>query len=383
MAVIFWVLLATIFYIYAGYGLLMLALVALRPKPPPVREAEPQSATLLIAAHNEEKHIARKLQNALELAVGPHQLEIVVVSDGSTDKTVLEAKKITSPRIKVIEIESHVGKAAALNRALMEISSDVVIFTDANSILDANAIINLLRHFGNSDVGGVCGRIGVPRHKRAGLGQGEALYWRYDHALKSAESQLSGAVSAQGALYAVRRRLLGEIPPAVADDLYNSLRVVAQDKRLVFEPEATVEEAVSSSVNLELGRRIRSTERGWRGLMMMSDLLNPMKYGFYSVQLFSHKVLRRLSPFLLIGFFVTSLSLFFSHPVYAFFAVAQVAFYVLAGIGWIISGRGSKLLSLPFFFVLGHTAMAIGLINVLRGKRSEKWKPARSDLLGN
>jgi len=186
-------------------------------------------------------------------------------------------------------------------------------------------------------------------------------------------------VSAQGSLYAVRRELLSALPPAVADDLVNSLRVVAQGKRLVFEPGAVSEEPVSGDPSQEFRRRVRSTEQGFRGLLMMARLLNPFRFGFYSVQLFSHKVLRRLTPFFLLLFLVSSLALVAEHAFYATVAALQAVFYGLAGAAWSIPPlRRLPGLGLPLFFVMGHVAMGLGVLNVLRGRRTERWSPARN-----
>lgn len=377
MTVLFWVLAAIIFYTYFGYGLLIILLASLRPRRRALPSVQPLSATLLIAAHNEAPNIRRKLENALSLDLGPHTLEFLVVSDGSQDDTVVEVRKFTDRGVRAIEIAEHVGKANALNRALAEISTDVVVFSDANSVISENAVPEMLKHFTDPEVGGVCGSIGVPDRKRGLLGQGEALYWKYDHALKASESALSGAVSAQGSLYAARRELLSPLPNAVADDLFNSLRIVAQGKRLVFESKATVLETVSESTGAEFGRRVRSTERGWRGLMLMSELLNPFIFKFYSVQLFSHKILRKLSPFLLIILGVINALIINEGAVYVFSAWAQVVLYGLAVLGWLTGSRFGMLTAIPFFFALGHAAMALGLINVACGKRSDKWIPAR------
>lgn len=377
MTVLFWVSAAIIFYTYFGYGLLIILLASLRPRRRALPSVQPLSATLLIAAHNEAPNIPRKLENALSLDLGPHSLEVLVVSDGSRDDTVLEARKFADRGVRTIEITEHVGKANAMNHVLPEISTDVVVFSDANSQISEHALQKMLGHFSDPEVGGVCGSIGVSGRKRSFLGQGEALYWRYDHALKVSESELGGAVSAQGSLYAIERDLLSPLPNAVADDLLNSLRVVAQGKRLVFEPQATVKESVSDSTKAEFGRRVRSTERGWRGLMLMSELLNPLKFKFYSIQLFSHKVLRRIAPLLLVLLGIINAIIIDEGMIYAFSAWGQVVFYGLAAFGWITGGYFRILTAVPFFFVLGHAAMALGLINFARGKRSDRWSPAR------
>lgn len=378
MSALFWTLAALLAYSYAGYGLLLVVLAQLRRRSAPLPPLEPLSVKMLIPAHNEAGRIGDKLENALGLDMGCHQLEVVVVSDGSSDSTADEVRGFSGRGVRLVEIKEHHGKIAAMNQALAELGGDVVVFSDANSMFRRDALVHLLKHFADPEVGGVCGKIGVPQDKRSWLGRGEALYWAYDHALKEAESRLGGAISAQGSLYAIRRQLLSPLPPAVADDLVHSLRVVTQGKRLVFEPQAITEELVSEDTARELDRRVRSTEQGWRGLMLMSGLLNPFRYGFYALQLFSHKVLRRLTPFLLVVFAAVNLGLVTEHPFYAVLAALQGGVYGLAALAWAVPAlRRVPGISLPLFFVVGHTAMGLGLVAVLRGRRTERWRPMR------
>ena len=378
MSAVFWGILGLLAYSYVGYGLLLIVMARFWPAPKAVEKPQALSVTLLIAAHNEAGHIGQKLTNALSLDTGVHKLEIVVVSDGSTDGTVEEVRRYSGSGVRLIEIKEHKGKIFALNKAISAISSDISVFSDANSAFRHDALTQLLRHFGNPEIGGVCGRIVVPRRNRNWLGRGESIYWKYDHALKVAESRIAGAVSAQGSLYAVRTELLSPLPSAVADDLLTSLRVVAQGKRLIFEPAAVTEEGVSDQAGGELQRRIRSTERGWRGLMTMTQLLNPLRYGFYSLQLFSHKVLRRLTPFLLLLLAAVTLALAPRHDFFAVFAALQAGFYGIAALTWAVPAlRRVPGFSLALFFVMGHVAMGLGVANVVRGQRTDRWSPVR------
>lgn len=377
MITVFWVLVALLIATVVGYGLVIIALAALRPRrpEPPVRGLR---ATLLIAAHNEEECIARKVRNALAQDLGGHTLSVVVVSDGSTDRTADIVRAIGDPRVSVIDIREHVGKIAALNRALERIGGDVVIFSDANSEFRPGALRALLDRFGAPEVGGVCGALAISRRRSGWLGVAEQLYWRYDNALKRAESRLGGVVSAQGSLYAVRRDLLGPVPVSVADDFFISTQVVAAGRRLVFEPAAVTVETVSNNTRGEFGRRVRSTERGWRGLLLRRGLLNPFRTGTYAIQLLFHKVLRRMVPLMLVAVFVLSAVLAKQHWIYMTALLAQVPLYgfALLALLW-PAGRRIPGVTVAFFFVETQLAMALGLVRVALGKHSRNWKPVR------
>jgi len=334
---------------------------------------------LLISAHNEEKTIGKRIENALDTDVGNHQFEIVIVSDGSTDDTVKEAKKFAGKSMKLIEIKEHKGKISALNYAVKKLNSDIIVFSDANSMYKNDTIKQLVKHFGEEDVGVVCGKITVSKPKKSWLGFGESVYWNYDHILKKAENRFGGPVSAQGSVYAIRRDLYRMIPAAVTDDFFESAQVITQGKRMVFEPCAISEEEVSQKLSGEFQRRVRSTEQGWRAIFELICLLNPFRFGIYSLKLFSHKVLRRLTPFGLILLFILNAANLNNGNVYILFGAIQVIFYLLAFIAWIFPACRKKfILNIPLFFILGHIAMAKGLINALSGIKSEKWSHVRS-----
>ncbi len=384
MTALFWILVSSLTYSYAGYGLLLIALARLRSASQPPEPARPFKATVLIAAHNEEGHIAAKLENVLAQEVAPHGLEVMVVSDGSTDGTCRAVEAFRERGVRLLALDAHEGKIAALNLGLAQSGGDLVVFTDANSLFRPGALAALFRGFGDPAVGCVCGNLAVPEAGRGWIARAEALYWRYDHALKLAESRLGGAVSAQGSLYAVRRGLLAPIPPDVADDLNNSLRVVREGYRILFEPGAVTEEPVSADTRGEFGRRVRSTERGWRGLMHYAVLLNPFHFGFYAVKLASHKLLRRLTPFLWLLLAPVTALLAGEGPVYALAGAAQLLLYGAALAAWLLPlARRVPGASLALFFVGGHLAMARGVLNALGGRRSARWTPVRDAAPGD
>ena len=376
---LFWSVLLLLLYAYVGYGVLMLALAQLRRARPVIEPTTSMRVTLLIVAHNEQAVIGRRLENALTLQTGIHKLQVVVVSDGSTDHTEEIVRYYQPQGVELIALSPQQGKIHALNTVIPTLESDIVVFSDANSMYHPDALLHLLKHFGNTRIGGVSGQLNVPRRQRGWLGKAEAAYLTYDQALKQAESRIGNTISAQGGIYAVRRTLLQPIPDAVTDDFFQSAQIIAQGYRLVYEAAAIAEEEVSDKLHGEFSRRVRSTEQGMRALMILRCLFNPMRYDFYAVQLFSHKLLRRLSPFLLILLLALSLILSGQHIGYAVFASLQLLFYTIASATVVLPGlRRLPGTSLAMFFFIGHLAMAIGVWNAMRGKRSTKWVSVRA-----
>lgn len=380
MSVIFWFLLVLIAWSLFGYGLVWTLLARIWPERRRQREEVGVSATMLIAARNEEHVIEAKIRSVLAQDVGPNDLSILVVSDGSEDATLARAMATGDPRVSAFQTEMHGGKAMALNAGLARIDRDVVIFSDANSILEPGAVRSLLSHFSDRAVGGVCGRPRPERHRTGWHGKMEATFWQYDSMLKSAESRIGGAVSAQGTLYAIRRALVpAKVPEAMADDFYISTQVPAAGYRLVFDPRAIAIEDVTERTGDEIMRRVRSTERGWRGLMTMRRLLNPLRHGLYAIQLISHKLLRRVVAFFLPALFLANLALLEDAWFYWIFFLVQAVTYGVALAALLYPNlRRLPGVGVAAFFVMGHAAMAYGILRAATGVRSTRWSPVRS-----
>lgn len=377
MTILFWFSAAALFYSLFGYGLVLLALSRLRlPRTPPSMPAVPPKVSFLVAAYNEAPVIADKIRNALALDAGGAEIEMIVVSDGSDDRTAEIARSMHDPRVTVLE-PGRLGKAKALDHGLGRCTGDVVVFSDANAILTDGTLTAMLRHYGNAQVGGVCGQITVDG-KNGGIGAAESLFWRYDQALKHAESRLGGAISAQGSVYSLRRSLARAPAPGCTDDFVISVGAVARGYRLVFEPAASTVESVTESVGSEMRRRIRSSERGWRSLMRNAGLMNPARHGWYAWQLFSHKLMRRLNPLFLVLLLVSNLVLMNEGWFYLLLGCGQIAFY-----GAAIAGlaqprlRRIKPVALAAFFTFAHVALLIGILRCLTGRQSVLWTPAR------
>jgi cellulose synthase/poly-beta-1,6-N-acetylglucosamine synthase-like glycosyltransferase len=376
----FWLSLALLIYGYVGHAVLAAVVGWLRggivrqlPITPPV--------SVIIAAYNEEDVLARQLENLLSLDYPPGALEILVASDGSTDDTVGIARAYASRGVRVLDLPRR-GKMHALNAAVLEAGGEVLVFTDANTFFEPPALRRLARNFADQTVGGVAGsKVCTVQADGDSSGRGERLYWSYEQWLKKRESLTGSIVSADGAIYAIRRELYRPCPdPAVTDDFAISTAVIEQGLRLVFESEARAFEAVVPVARCEFSRKVRIMSRGLRGVLLRKHLLNPFRYGFYAVTLFSHKLLRRLLSCVLLILGVATALCVHEGTLYLIAAGAQAMFYALAGIGCL--GRNARLgrescFYVPFFYCLGNAAALVALVSVLSGQRTELWQPQR------
>lgn len=339
------------------------------------------SVSMLIACHNEEANIERKLNNVLAIDYPADRLQIIVVSDGSTDATEEIATRFAD-RVNLLSLPRQ-GKAAAINEAARVADGELFVFTDANSMFDTSSIRALVRPFGDSQVGGVAGDQRYDKTNTASnIEEGERRYWSFDRWLKRVQSRAGNVTSATGAIYAIRRELFRTVPGGVTDDFFISTQVIAQGYRLVFVEDAIAREPVSDTAAAEFNRKVRLMTRGLRGVAVMKRLLNPFRYGFYSLQLFSHKVLRRLNVFSLIVLAVTSPLLWQHGIVFQIATILQLAFYgtaAAAQLSRMSRIRAFKIFSLPAFFVMANVAALVATLNVARGKNIELWTPHRGN----
>ncbi|HEX9652990.1 MAG TPA: glycosyltransferase family 2 protein [bacterium] len=376
----FWLSIALLIYVYAGFALLVVIVGAIldrrvrkQPITPPV--------SLLIAAYNEEESIAQRLDNVLELDYPANSIEIIVASDGSDDRTEAVVASYARHGVRLISLPRG-GKIHALNAAAAQASGDILVFSDANSMYERQALLELVSNFADPEVGGVGGNtVYTEQIDSDSISTGENLYWNYDKWLKEMESRTGSIVSAHGAIYAIRRELYKPLnDAAVTDDFAISTMVIEQGYRLVFEKNARAYEVAIPATEREFGRKVRMMTRGLRGVLLRKKLLNPFRHKFYSVVLFTHKLLRRLVSLALLALLVCSIMLISSGIFFLTFAVGQIVFYLLAGLGYVLRrypiGRW-RLLYIPFFYCLANTAAIIALINIVRGRQISRWQPHR------
>lgn len=385
MRLLFWAAAALIGYTYAAFPLLVLARARLRPRPVAAGPITPTVA-IIIAAYNEEQVIGEKVANLLALDYPADRVEVIVASDGSADRTVAAARAAAQQgghgRLTVLDLP-RTGKAGVLNRAVAEASGDILVFSDANSMFAADALRELVAPFADPSVGGVAGdQRYLPDGGVSGSASGERRYWDIDRLIKQAESTGGNVISATGAIYAIRRALFTTVPEGVTDDFATSTGVIAHGHRLVFAPDAAAYEPVGASAAVEYGRKVRVMTRGLNGVVARRTLLNPRRHGFYAVQLFSHKVLRRLMAIPLLMLFASTLRLARRSPFYALLALAQSALYGLGAAGLALGRRSlgrHRLLALPAYFCLVNIASLQALLNVVRRRSVNRWEPRRED----
>lgn len=384
---VFWSAIAMAAWTYVLFPACLCLRARLSPRPHRSGDATP-TASLVICAYNEEASIGARLENALALDYPADRLEVIVASDGSSDDTNAIARSFASRGVRLLALPRQ-GKIPALNAAVASARGEVLIFSDANSLYEGGALRALLRPFADPSVGGVAGD---QRYLRAGQlpdgAEGERAYWDLDRQLKRWQSVAGSVTSATGAIHAIRRELFRSVPSGVTDDFWISTNVVAQGHRLVFAGEAAAWEPATPASGSEFRRKVRVITRGLRAVWLMRELLNPLRHGFYSVQLFSHKVLRRLAVVPMAAVLIATPWLWNSGALYRGAALAQLVFYLAALLGALLppleasapgwARRLVKLLALPTFFCMANAAAGVAALNVARGHRIDSWEPQRS-----
>jgi cellulose synthase/poly-beta-1,6-N-acetylglucosamine synthase-like glycosyltransferase len=371
---------AAVVWVYAGYPLLLAALGRIHPRP---RERSPthKAVSVLVAAHNEEGVIEAKVENVRATDYPQHLIEIVVVSDGSTDGTVEAARRAGAD--SVLDLP-RVGKITALNAGVEAADGEILVFTDADSFLRPDTLNELLANFADPVVGGVsANEVSGTGADAPGVARGEGAYWRYEQWIKRLEDRVGSAVSASGRLYAVRRSLFR--PSTVTsgtDDFVISTQVLKAGRRLAFDEHTFVQVDSPDDAGSEFRRKVRVMNRGLRAAFSLGELLLPWRGGFYSVQVLSHKVLRRTLPFFLLTAVVACIWLTMVSPVWWLVLGPQLAFYGLATAGWAGRTRGwgrARPLWVAYYFCLVNLAAAAAVVSVVGGVRFERWDPAQRD----
>lgn len=383
---LFWFSLAMVVYTYVGYGLIIYILSkgwGKNTAPAVPLENDLPEVTLLVAAYNEEKYIIQKIENSLALDYPASKLKLWIVADGSTDRTVELCKAY--PAVTVFHTPERKGKIHAVNRVMEEIKTSIIIFSDANTDLNQDALKNIVRHFSDPKVGGVAGekRI-VSLDQDNASGSGEGLYWKYESALKTMDSKFTTAIGAAGELFAVRKELyVNPHADTIIEDFVTSMKIVAAGYRFVYEPEAYAIETASASIKDEWKRKVRISAGGIQAIIRLPELLNFFKYGWVCWQYVSHRAMRwSLAPLALLILFITNVILIPYSTFFLIVCTGQFAFYLLALMGHLFRDKkiGIKGFFVPYYFTMMNLSVFAGAVRLLRKTQSVVWeKSARAE----
>jgi cellulose synthase/poly-beta-1,6-N-acetylglucosamine synthase-like glycosyltransferase len=376
--IVFWGSLAALFYVYAGYPLLVYLVSRLFPKQINRAEFLPK-VTVLITAYNEEKAIRAKLANTFQIDYPKEKLEILVASDASSDKTDEIVKGYANEGVKLFRQEGRKGKTFTQNKAVEQSAGEIILFSDATTEYQPNVLHEILPNFADESIGCVAGKLIYVDSSKSNVGKGAQSYWNYETFLKTAESRACSLIGASGCLYAVRKSAYREMYPEACSDFLICTLIYEQGLRSVYEPNAVCFEDTNNQTGKELKMRIRIISQTFTDLWRNRKMMNPFKSGFYAVELISHKVLRYAVPFFLVAIFVASAVLLFHSIFFQIACYIQIAFYLLAFIGWLLEKIGAKLgvFAIPHYFVLANLASVLGFYKFLRGETYTTWEPIR------
>lgn len=378
-AVVAWAAAFVVGYVYVGYPILIGLLGWLMPKPIRQANIEP-TVTLLISAFNEEHILGEKLKNALELDYPKSKMEILVISDASTDRTDQIVRSFSDQGVALLRMEERGGKTLGLNAAMKVAKSDIVIFSDANIMYRIDTIRRLVQNFADVSVGCATGDSQYVDDPHSAAHAQENSYWGYERFIRSMESMVASTVGGDGAIFAIRRELYQPLSPETINDLVIPLQIVVKGYRAVFEPTAIGREPSAGDFRKEFRRKRRIVNRSWRGVMSVPGVLNPFRVGMFAWQVWSHKVLRWLVlPFLLIGF-LGCLSAYELGTVYQIGVWGGIASILVATAGPFFPsslGGVSKLIQTVFYFYLVNLAAILGVAKALGGRVDRIWAPER------
>lgn len=389
--IIFWICVMSILYTYLGYPALLTVLAQVKHilSLPPHQDHCP-SMTLLIAAHNEEHVLRRKLDNALSLDYPPAQLQIIVAADGSDDATPQIVQEYVARGVELSYIPERRGKTAAINRAIPLVTGEIIVFSDANNLYDARVLRRLAGPFSDPSVGATTGAKLVVGEDGSRLGASEGLYWQYESYIKKQETRLGSCTGVAGEILAIRRELFAPIPgDIINDDFFIAARLIKQGYRVVYVPEAKSYERVSLSAQDEIVRRTRIVAGRYQAILRARELL-PFNRPVVVWQIVSHKFLRPLVPLAMIGALVSNvLAILFpsegigvvgifmlSSPFGSITMGLQLTFYAMAAIGNLghFGGIVGKMLYIPAFFVNSNYAALAGLLKYVTGRQTVLWQ---------
>jgi cellulose synthase/poly-beta-1,6-N-acetylglucosamine synthase-like glycosyltransferase len=376
--IVFWGATIALFYVYAGYPALLCLIGLFR------RQRKPEAGytpviSILIAACNEEANIKQKLEQTLSLDYPADKVEVLVLSDGSQDRTDQIVSSFADARVRLVRIPERRGKTNAQNEGVKQARGETLIFSDATTIYHPQALKYLATNYQDPSVGAVSGRYQYfDRNDNSPTGLGTIAFWNYENIIKTWQSRIKTLTGCCGCIYSVRKSAYTSLAPDVISDLVQPLWVIQKGYRVVFEDRALAYEQTTESTAEEFAMRVRVITRGMRGLLSVPELLKPWKYPWIAFQLFSHKILRWMVPIFLVLLLASNFTIM-SLPYFRALMVLQLGFYALALLQALVPiHRRWKPLGIPLYFCILNAAAMLGVIDLLRGKKHVIWQPVRN-----
>jgi cellulose synthase/poly-beta-1,6-N-acetylglucosamine synthase-like glycosyltransferase len=346
----------------------------------PIRKAEIwPSVSVIITAYNEENALVRKLENSLSLDYPKDLLEIIVASDCSTDQTDEIVRSFESQGVRLHRQPKRFGKTSAQNAAVEKAKGDIIIFSDATTLYEADVLRVMVPSFADPSVGCVAGRLVYVDPSQTNVGKGARSYWGYESFLRQHESRVCSLIGASGCLYAVRRSAYVPMYDEACSDFLIATKMMEQGLRAVYEPSAVCFEETNRLPGKELQMRVRVITQTFTDLWRHRSMMNPLRSGFYAIELISHKVMRYLVPFFLLTMLLCSMVLAWNSLFHFCVLIAGLVFTLMALVAWLVelANISGKALTLPYYFVLANLASMLAVYKFVTGERYARWEPIR------
>jgi len=382
MKVVLWGSLAFIAYTYFIYPIAVIIAASFKKRRDPGMPTDPElpNVSLIIAAYNEEKVLEEKIRNSLLIDYPKEKLQVVIVSDGSNDRTREIAERYAPHGVLSLHQSERKGKTAALNRAVSRATGEILTFSDANTFYNPLSLKMMVRHFRDPEIGGVCGLKSILPAEGRKSSLGDDLYWRYESAIKEAESDIHSIVAADGEIFSMRRSIYRPIDETmINDDAAMTFDIIRSGGRILYEREAVSREYASITLSDDFYVKVRMVAGGFQTIAAYARDLFPPRT-LFSWQFISHKVLRWLVPeFLLLALLSSVLLSMQSQFLYIVLSGLQFFFYTLAAVGHVQAraGRVWKVFYIPLYFTVMNLAALLGLIRFLRREQSTSWRKAK------
>ncbi|WP_342327859.1 glycosyltransferase family 2 protein [Pedobacter sp. FW305-3-2-15-E-R2A2] len=386
MIIAFWISIFLIVYTFIGYGFVLYILVKVKNlfyTPFAFKkEAVLPGISVLIAAYNEEDIIEEKIRNTLALNYPKDKVQVIFITDGSTDHT---AKKVSAyPEVTLLHSDARAGKMAAIKRAIPFLEMEIIVFTDANTFLNKDALLELVKHYQNPKVGAVAGEKRILVEETADASSaGEGFYWKYESLLKKWDYALYSGVGAAGELFSIRKALYQPVASdTIIDDHMIAMRIAENGHIIAYEPDAYAMETASADVKEELKRKIRIAAGGIQSILRLKKAANPFHYPIFTFQYISHRVLRwTITPFLLILALILNAWIAFDTGslFYQVLFGLQVFFYLLSLIGLYFENRNIRIkaLFIPYYFCVMNYAVIAGILRYYQKNQSAAWEKSK------